>query len=62
MDAFSLLCSKLLLAKLSLFVVGANFAEWRWSIGNLLAYIAAFFVTIVCNLGLKYTFLWANFG
>ena len=29
-DAFSLLYSKLLLAKLSLFVFGATFADWQW--------------------------------
>ena len=43
-DAFSLLYYKLLLAKLSLFVFGATFAEW---FGNLLVYLAAFFVTCV---------------
>ena len=31
-DAFSLLYSKLLHAKLSLFVFGATFAEWHWQV------------------------------
>ena len=44
-DAFSLLYSKLFLAKLSVFVFGATFAEWRHY--NLLAYVAALFVTSV---------------
>ena len=45
-DAFILLYSKLLLAKLSLFVCDVVLN----SIGNLLAYLAALFVTIVCRL------------
>ena len=44
-DAFSLLYSKLLLAKLCLFVFCATFAEWH---GNLLAYVAALFVFVGC--------------
>ena len=43
----SVLYSKLLLAKLSLFVFGATFAEW---LGSLLAYVAALFVTSICRL------------
>ena len=46
-DAFSLIYSKLLLAKLCLFVFGDTFAA---SIGNLLAYVASLFVTSVCRL------------
>ena len=48
-DAFSLLYSKLLLVKLSLFVFGATFAEWRWQFINICS-IAALFVTSVCQL------------
>ena len=44
-DAFSLFYSKLLLAKLNLFVFGATFLN---RIGNLLAYVVALFVTSVC--------------
>ena len=43
--AFTLLYSKLLLAKLCLFLFGAT-----WCIGYLLAYVAALFVTTVCRL------------
>ena len=43
-DAFSWLYSKLLMAKLSVFVFGAE------SLGNSLAFVAALFVTSVCRL------------
>ena len=43
-DVFCLLYSKLMIAKLSLFVLVLN------RIGNLLAYVAALFVTSVCRL------------
>ena len=45
-DAFSLLYSKLLLAKLSLFYVVPLLLN---CFGNLLAYVAALFVTYVCR-------------
>ena len=44
-DAFSLLYSESLLVKLSLFLFGATFAEL---LGNLLAHVAALFLTSVC--------------
>ena len=34
-DAFSLLYSKFLLAKLCLFVFGASFAEWDWQFNSI---------------------------
>ena len=47
LDAFNLIYSNLLLAKLCLFVFGAILLH---RIGNLLAYVAALFVTSVCRL------------
>ena len=46
MDAFSLVHSKLSLAKLSLLIFGATFAELH---SFLSAYVAALFVTSVCR-------------
>ena len=46
MDAFSLLYSKLIPAKFCLLVFGVTFAEM---FGNLLAFVAALFVTSVCR-------------
>ena len=45
MDAFSLLYSKLLLAKLGLIGFGVTFAALNW---QFLAYLVALFVTSVC--------------
>ena len=46
-DAFSLLFSKLLLAKLCLFVFGAKFAAWHW---QFISIRSCLFVTSVCLL------------